>query len=244
MERKMRYEESRRRELRQTPRLLARRSSAGLLLCLLLLFATAGPVRAQPECAPTGMIRIETVNISPGLSGHGFATRPKVLYRAGSLRIRIEEAPDPEQGLHLLAVISAPDVWFVNLATKTGRHIVDPDPTPGAHAPVLVGELPSNFPDDFRNLEFGCENEFFASRQAKQIPHEAAGRKLTKHVLTHRKWRLTLVTGADDPSPQALLLSRRNKVVFALRYMSYMHSDQVDQELFTRPEGTQFTEAN
>lgn len=190
------------------------------------------------------MIRIETVNISPGLSGRGFATKPKVLYRAGSLRIRVEEAPDPEQGLHVLAVISAPDVWFVNLETKTGRHIVDPDPTPGAHAPVFVGELPSNLPDDFRNLEFGCENEFFDSRQAKQVPHEAAGRKLTKHVLTHRKWRLTLVTGANDPQPQALLLSRRKKVVFALRYLSYTHSDQVDHELFTRPEGIRFTEAN
>ena len=60
--------------------------------------------------------------------------QPKVLYRSGRLHLRDEQPPDPDQGRHMLVVVSAPDVWIVNRADATGRHFVDPDPTPGVHA--------------------------------------------------------------------------------------------------------------
>lgn len=186
------------------------------------------------------MVRIETADGSPGIPKDSFARKPKVLYRAGLRYARVEETPDPEHGIHGLVVVSAPDSYLVNLADKTGRPIVDPDPQGKVRTPVLQ-DLPAGTPIEFADLDFGCEVEFFAKRGAEQIPYEAAGRKLTKHILTKGSWRLTLLTSAMGPEPQAILLSKNDSVIFALRYLSYSWSPELDPKLFLKPEGMTFS---
>jgi hypothetical protein len=209
---------------------------------VLLVLAVACAAHAISDCVPKGMVRIETADGSPGIPKDSFARKPKVLYRAGLRYARVEEMPDPEHGIHGLIVVSAPDSYLVNLADKTGRHIVDPDPLGKVRTPVLQ-DLPAGTPIEFADLDFGCEVDFFAKRRAEQIPYEAVGRKLTKHVLTRDSWRLTLLTSATGSEPQAILLSQNDKVIFALSYLAYSWSPEMDPKLFLKPEGIIFSAA-
>ena len=193
------------------------------------------------RCVPTGVVRIETVDASPDLPQGSFARKPKVLYRSGRLYARIEEAADSENGIHGLIVVSAPDSWMVNLADNSGQHVIDKDPEPGVRAPVFPPQSqPADFPKEFLDLDLGCELAFFGRLHAEQSPHQVGAVALTKHVLTRGIWRLTLVTGPTDGTPQALLLSKAGKVSFVLKYVSYTQRSDVDPSLFQKPTGIRF----
>jgi len=65
------------------------------------------------------MTRVEVVLEGPDIPAGSFATKPKVMYRAGSRYCRTEEAPDTERGIHGLAIVNEPDYWMVNLMKNT-----------------------------------------------------------------------------------------------------------------------------
>ncbi len=73
-----------------------------------------------------------------------------------------------------------------------------------------------------------------------RLPHQAGGIALTKHVLTSGTWRLTLLTGAVDATPRALILSKDEKVTFALKYLSYTQRADMTPGLFEKPAGVAF----
>src|SRR5262245_8667997 len=110
--------------------------------------------------------RLQSAEIPEG----SFAAKPKTMYRAGSSYCRTEELPDPEQGIHGLLIINEPDVWMVNLFTKTARHFVDPGPTFNCRMPIFVEEHVESQSVDMRNplseLEFGRELAYFKGKGA------------------------------------------------------------------------------
>jgi hypothetical protein len=87
------------------------------------------------------------------------------MYRAGTRYCRVEEASDPDNGIHGLLIINEPDYWMANLATKTGRHGVDPGPAFNCRMPMFA-DVPDK---EAAGLEFGLEMEFFKSKGA--TPH-------------------------------------------------------------------------
>src|SRR5271165_853908 len=111
---------------------------------------------------PKVMTKVEVFLEGPDIPAGSFATKPKVMYRAGSRYCRIEEAPDPENEIQGLAIISEPDYWMVNLLKKTAKHAVDPGPSFNCHLPI--------FPDTDKDLEFGFEIEYFKAKGA--TPHQ------------------------------------------------------------------------
>jgi hypothetical protein len=104
------------------------------------------------------MTKVEVFLEGPDIPAGSFATKPKVMYRAGTRYCRTEEAPDPENGIHGLAIVNEPDYWMVNLLKKTAQHAVDPGPTFNCHLPI--------FPDTEKDLEFGFELEYFKKKGA------------------------------------------------------------------------------
>lgn len=56
---------------------------------------------AFADCAPPGLVRIVTKNASPGIAADSFQAQPKIQYRLGNGRSRLEEKPDPQSGVHL-----------------------------------------------------------------------------------------------------------------------------------------------
>jgi hypothetical protein len=112
---------------------------------------------------PKTMTKVEVVLQSPDVPAGSFASKPKVMYRAGSRYCRVEEAPDPDKGIHGLLIISEPDYWMVNLLTKAGRHGVDSGPTFNCRMPI--------FPEiSGLDLEFGLELDYFKSRGVTPTP--------------------------------------------------------------------------
>jgi hypothetical protein len=116
---------------------------------------------------PKTMTKVEVVLQSPDAPNGSFASKPKVFYRAGNRYCRAEEAPDPEQGIHGLMIISEPDYWMVNLFAKTARHGVDPGPTFNCRLVIFANGTPDSLDEESKQimqLEFGRELEFFKSK--------------------------------------------------------------------------------
>jgi hypothetical protein len=209
------------------------------VMSVVLLAAMAAP-SANADCALPAQVRIVTVNFSPGIAKDSFASQPLVMYRAGPQRLRLEEAPDPANGIHQLIVTNWPDSWVVNLLDKTGQHAKDDDMVPVVHAPVITADPSLGVPAAWDKLEYGCESQFFAENKAGQVPTEK--HDLVKHSLVEGAWRLTMVTARDSPRPSMMILSKDGKVIWAIRYTAYVQQGTAEPALFAKPEGITFSE--
>jgi hypothetical protein len=138
------------------------------LLAAVLFVLAAVPARAAVCAPPTVVDMVTTVTfpkVDPGSSGVQLMT----LYRVGNGKARLEEPPDPDNKLHMLEVTNEPDIWMVNRFDHRGRHIVDPSPPFDVHIPVFAdGAMDKVFLD----LEFGCENEFYAAHAPNVVRNE------------------------------------------------------------------------
>src|SRR5262245_10654807 len=76
-------------------------------------------------CAPDKMIKVVFRDETPGLDSSSFAARPKTLYRLGTRYGRLEEVLDSENHRKGLMIANEPDMWMIDLVTKTGQHMVD-----------------------------------------------------------------------------------------------------------------------
>jgi hypothetical protein len=205
-------------------------------MALGILFAGA----AFAECVPTKPVKIVTVNATPGLAADDFRRKPKVFYRLGNGKTRLEEQADPAQGIHALYIIDAPDFWVVNLSNKTGIVGRDTDTPSIVYASVF--EDPA-LPAAIRSLEFGCEQQFIAHPDTTQENRETASGTVIKHSVVSGKWKATLGTREGSDKPDLAILSEHGKVVLAIRYVSYEWLDTLSQELFEPPAGFTFEKA-
>ena len=167
-----------------------------------------------------------------GQPSDAFITKPKTLYRLGSKYGRIEEASDPEHNVHLLFVVSEPDVWAVNLANQTGRHMIDPGPSLNFRAPALQAVKSAQW----NEFEFGCEEDFMISRGVK--PSVDSEGTLT-YVYEKEGVSVRLLVGSDH-KPRAIL-GRIPEATFRLEYLMYDWL-QPDLSLFKRPANIIFNE--
>ncbi len=197
------------------------------LLVVALAHASSGQ---QP---PTVMTKVEVVLEGPDIPAGSFATKPKVMYRAGSRYCRIEEAPDPDNGIHGLAIISEPDAWMVNLLNKTAKHMVDPGPTFSCRLPI--------FPDTDKNLEFGLELEYFKSRGATpQKGPVLQTKSTTRYMVEVADAKLALFTYGPPERPLAVSRVRGDKgEIFWFKG----HGDlPFEPALFAKPENVKIDE--
>jgi hypothetical protein len=133
----------------------------GVLVRSLLVFTLALSVTASGQQPPETMTRVTVRLQSPEVPTDSFGAKPKVMYRAGTRYCRTEESPDPEQGIHGLVIINEPDVWMVNLLSKTARRFVDPGPTFNCRMPIFTEEQAKSAAAKPLDLEFGQELAYF-----------------------------------------------------------------------------------
>ena len=189
------------------------------------------------EQPPKTMTKVEVILQSPDAPAGSFAAKPKVFYRAGNRYCRIEEAPDPEQGIHNVMIVNEPDYWMVNLFTKTGRHSVDPGPMFNCHLPIFAYGTPQSLDEEtkaIRQLEFGQEFEFFKSKGATA---EKGPVLQTKETMVYRAKvgtaAMALFTYGTPERPLAVALQREGKSDL-FWYSGYGQVD-FDPKLFTNP---------
>lgn len=209
-----------------------------IIACLLVTTCAAEP---QPKT----MTKIEVILGSPGVVAGTFASKPKVFYRSGTRYCRIEEAPDPDQGVHNLMIVSEPDYWTVNLLTKTARHAIDTGPTFNCHLSIFAYGAPGSMDEEtkeIRELEFGQEIEFFKARGAVA----AKGPILQKQeTMVYRAKigtaALALFTYGTPERPLAVGLQRGDKNDLYW-YSGYGQAD-FDPKLFAKPEAVKIEES-
>jgi hypothetical protein len=209
-----------------------------LLACLL----GGTSVAEQP---PTSMTKVEVILQSPDVSAGSFAAKPKVMYRAGNRYCRIEEAPDPERGIHGLMIVNEPDYWMVNLLAKTARHGLDPGPTFNCHLPIFPLDAPQSLDDESKQvmqLEFGLEFAFFRGRGA--IPEKGPVLQ-TKETMLYRakvgNVALALFTYGTPERPVAVARQRGDKS--DLFWYSGYGQIQFDPKLFSKPENVKIEDS-
>ena len=84
---------------------------------ILLLLASVGTAFA--DCAPDKLVRMVTQNASPGIPADSFARQPRVTWRLGNGRVRLEERHDPGDNVQVLSLIDAPRAWQIDLVSKS-----------------------------------------------------------------------------------------------------------------------------
>jgi hypothetical protein len=199
-----------------------------------VVIAGAGSAAAA-TCAPAQMVKVVVRDTS--VDPASFAAQPKTIYRAGSTFGRLEEAPDPAQGLHLLSIVSEPDIWFVNQVDHSGQHIVDPGPSLAVHFPLFDQRDPI-----LGELEFGCEAAFVAIHAAK------AERKVKIGSERGELYRVTVgdtaveVVLAKRDRPLQAAYYKAGKLLARYDYLSYETGLKVDEALFQRPDGFTWVE--
>jgi hypothetical protein len=214
---------------------------ARLLWICLLSAAVSG--QSSPEKMTKLVVRLQR----PDVPESSFAAQPKTMYRAGSRYCRIEELPDPEHGIHGLAVINEPDFWMVNRLDKTARHGVDRGPTFNCSLPMFVDDKDAKSAADTSNplkgLEFGLELAYFKGKGAASAPGPALRGKATNaYTVKIGDSQLLLFTNGTPERPVAVVRERKTmREVFW--YESY---DEVafDAKLFAKPEGVKIEDAN
>ncbi len=210
--------------------------------CLLTCLLTTSLFAQQ---TPKTMTKMVVQLQSPDVPADGFGAKPKTMMRAGTKFCRIEEEPDPDHGIHGVIIISEPDVWMVNLATKTAQHMVDSGPTFNCRLQIFgnrLRELPEEDAKRMGGLEFGFEMEFFKSKGATPRAGPVLQTKqTTAYNLQFGDSSVALFTYGDPERPLAVAWTRGDKHDI-FWYSGYGQTD-FDPALFAKPTGVKIEEA-
>src|SRR5262245_3469172 len=143
--------------------------SMPLVLSLVLLLGLLAPAaHAADRAADRSMVYIEyrfiAVNIKPG----SFEGSVRKMWRYKDSYARLEEAPNPQTGIHGLLITNAPNSYLINRYTKVARHVVDP----GSTYNVVIPVFPSERDGKLKGLQMGRELAFFQASGAVVFPDE------------------------------------------------------------------------
>jgi hypothetical protein len=200
----------------------------------------AAPARADSEEGVTAIMTHVIVQMSgTEIPADSFAAKPKTYWRASDQYCRVDEEPDPENGIHGRMVIDEPDVWIVNLGNATARHLVDPGPTFDCKLPIFALD-PEMAKSKIGELQFGRELEFFQANGAKLVEGPKLQFEARYYEMTVGDSVLKLVERTDVHAPIQLGLIRGGKT-FIVRYLLW---DKVPfkAEVFARPTAVKIQE--
>jgi hypothetical protein len=206
-----------------------------LFTFLTLLSTTSGTGAAE---LPPTMRVIEVKKIDPKPDPMSFDSEPVSYWCAGSGHGRIDMAPDDKNGMHELIIMNDPNVWMIDLNSKSGRHIVDHSPPLVVHFQVFGPTIP--FEKGKPNLEFANEVEYFKYRNAKvSAGPTLAGRKTISYECTVEGKKLSLLT---DTSARPLRITYSG--ADAHEILEYLRYDEVpsDAAYFEAPAGIKIAE--
>jgi hypothetical protein len=205
----------------------------------LVALGCAGPAAAAP-CAPANLVHVVVSNVSPGIDATSFGAKPKVYYRIGSDKLRIEEALDAANGIHGIVVVSEPNIWMVNLYDGTGKHIVDPGPTFFAKAPVVGVE---GLSPKLLGLEFGCEADYLTANAPRPVRSEEVGSdRFDVFRVEDGSDAVEVLERPGSGIPAFVRYYQQNRLEMILRYDQYQTGLPDDPALFTQPANIRYTD--
>jgi hypothetical protein len=205
----------------------------------LVLALTASPIGICAD-APSKMIHAIVQMSGTDFPAGSFAAKPKIYWRASSQYCRIDEEPDPANGIHGRMVLNEPDAWVINLADQTAKHVLDNGPTFNCKLPIFAYDLETTR-SKIGELEIGHELEFFHSNAAKVIDGPKLEFEAKYYELKIADSVLRLVERVDIHAPILIELERGNKV-YEAHYLLWGELP-FKADLFAKPTGVKIEEA-
>jgi hypothetical protein len=205
-------------------------------LFALLLFSGDSQNSSAPSKMTHGIAQMSGTDIP----ADSFMAKPKIFWRASNRYCRVDEEPDPENGIHGRAIMNEPDAWLVNLANGTAKHLVDPGPTFNCKLPIFALD-PDMAKSKIGELEFGREFEFFQSNGAKSVEGPKLSFKTDSYELTIGDYVLMLVERTDIHAP-ILVGMVHGKSALRVRYLLWDDQVPFKADLFAKPTGVQIEE--
>lgn len=202
-------------------------------LAVWTLFAFVFLVGALSSVAsemPTTMKVIKVRRIEPKPEPGSFDGEPVSYWVCGTGHGRMEA--EPEGDLQMLMIMSDPNIWMINLVSKTGRHIVDHRPPLIVHFSIFGPALPSE--KGKPQLDLGHEVDFFRANSANMSDTELNGKKARKYEVVLEGKRAFLLTDLSDVPLQVGLAD--DKETTLLEYVTYREVS-TDPAFFRVPEG-------
>jgi hypothetical protein len=201
-----------------------------------LLLVTMLPLASMAADPP--VTHIDYRFISKDLVPGSFEASTRRMWRAGDSFLRIEEQPDPAQGIHGVMISNAPHSWLWNRYGNTAHHIVDPGPTFN----VIVPVFPWVTSPELKKLEMGREAAFFKKHTAKRASDAVLdGVPVTAALLTLDGYKVTMFTRKDTGKPMQFVLDDP-KGTYTMRYETFEEGLPFDRKLFELPANVKVVE--
>jgi hypothetical protein len=200
------------------------------LLQLLLLLLCSSAVLAQPAT----MVKMVVQNVTPGTEADSADALTRTIYRQGANYARVEEAPSPRDGLHLVIIRAQTDSWQLDLNSQTALH------QGGLPAEVSIPIFVDLYP-----LEFGREIEFMRDNEVE--PEEIKlddGTPALHFGARAGDLGVELIALKEGEVPAAIqFLDGEGKVLMRIQYLEYQRGLPSRPGLFVLPQGITVTEA-
>ncbi|HUK49011.1 MAG TPA: hypothetical protein VLW06_15520 [Terriglobales bacterium] len=208
-----------------------------ILVVALLLPVIAGI--ALGADAPSKMIHVILQMSGSDIPADSFFSKPKVFWHASNRYCRVDEEPDPDNGIHGRLLMNEPDAWLINLADNTAKHLIDKGPTFNCKLPIfsLNEEMAKGKIGD---LEVGHEIEYFQTNGAKQIDGPKVHFEAKYYELKVGDSSLRLVERVDIHAPIMIGLATGGEL-YTARYLLW-EEVPFDENLFAKPTGLKIEE--
>jgi len=203
-----------------------------LLTLLIALLAPAA--HAADRSADRSMVYIEYRFIAVNIKPNSFEASVRKLWRYTDSYARLEEAPNPQTGIHGLLITSAPN-------SSDPRHVVDRGPTYN----VIIPVFPSERDGKLKQLQMGRELAFFRANgaiAALDEPVDTAMCTVLRAKVDDSEIKLFLDKGSPQQPRQVWIRNPRSE--YAVRYLRYRTDLPVDLSLFAVPKDVQISRAN
>jgi len=210
-----------------------------LLTLLIALLAPA--VHAADGSADRSMVYIEYRFIAVNIKPNSFEASVRKLWRYTDSYARLEEAPNPQTGIHGLLIANAPNSYLINRYTKVARHVVDRGPTYN----VIIPVFPSEREGKLKQLQMGRELAFFRANGAVAAldePVDTTMCTVLRAKVDDSEIKFFLDKGSPQQPRQVWIRNPRSE--YAVRYVRYRTDLPVNLSLFAVPKDVQISRAN
>jgi hypothetical protein len=154
--------------------------------------------------------------------------------------------PDPTMNLKALTIANGPDIFIMNLWSKTGLHVIDQSPTCFFKAPIVL-QAPLFPPSEKEKMvasisfEIGREMTYMEGKGIKPVPGSFRGRDADLYRSDANGLTLTLYTEPKASLPIGVSVFDGKTELVTITYDEYDSNLPADRSLFWPPPGVQLS---
>ncbi len=208
------------------------------LSILIVIASLSGTESCIATELPKTMSKISVRVIEPKPKEGSFQAQPKTYYRATKQYMRAEEELDKEMNIKALTVANEPDIWMMELVSKTGKKLKDPGPTYNVILPIYGSPVREK---ELAKLEYGMELDYFTKRKIKASSDKIDGKQVDKFETTADGCLVKLWVDPKSKKPLIISASKDGRTT-VFEYVVYEPALKFDAAKFAPPKDVKFAE--